>query len=108
LVKQSRSYNREQLLWKTLVADGVRPQAHSTSASKRAPSWTDSIGYNEVLTFLPSSDLKPMRTSFRHPWQNGVAKRWVGSARRELLDHVIPLNEHHLRRLRRNHLSYCH
>jgi putative transposase len=49
---------------------------------------------NEVLTVLKSSDLKPLRTSVRSPWQNGIAERWVGSARRELLDHIIPLNEH--------------
>jgi transposase InsO family protein len=54
---------------------------------------------NEVLEFLRSSALKPLRTSIRSPWQNGTAERWVGSVRRELLDHVIPLNEYHLRRL---------
>jgi putative transposase len=60
---------------------------------------------SEVLAFLNASDLKPLRTSVRSPWQNGIAERWVGSARRELLDHVIPLNEHHLRRLGRELLS---
>ena len=30
--------------------------------------------------------------------QNGVAERWVGSIRREMLDHVIPLNDQHLMR----------
>jgi hypothetical protein len=33
------------------------------------------------------------------PWQNGVAERWVGSCRRDLLNHVIILNEWHLKRL---------
>ena len=33
---------------------------------------------------------------------------WVGSTRRELLDHVIPLNEFHLRRLGREYLAYNH
>jgi putative transposase len=37
-----------------------------------------------------------------------VAERWVGSARRELLDHVIPLNEFLLRRLGRDYLAYYH
>jgi putative transposase len=40
----------------------------------------------EVLQFLKSSGLKPVRTSVRSPWQNGVAERWVGSIRREVLD----------------------
>ena len=30
------------------------------------------------------------------------------SMRRELLDHIIPLNEDHLRRLGRDYLSYYH
>lgn len=42
------------------------------------------------------------------PWQNGIAERFVGSIRRELLDHVIPLNEYHLRRLARDYLAYYH
>jgi putative transposase len=48
----------------------------------------DSKFGSEVLQFLRSSALKPMRTSIRSPWQNGVAERWVGSVRRELLDHI--------------------
>ena len=42
------------------------------------------------------------------PWQNGIAERWVGSCRREILDHVIALNEPHLRRLIRDYVSYYH
>jgi hypothetical protein len=41
----------------------------------------------------------PVRTVYHSPWQNGVAERWVGSYRRDLLDHVIVLNERHLKRL---------
>src|SRR3954449_9486350 len=52
--------------------------------------------------------LTPLRTSIANPWQNGTAERWVGSARRELLDHVIPLNEYHLRRLGRAYIAYYH
>ena len=63
---------------------------------------------HDVLNFMKFSDLRPLRTSIRSPWQNGVAERWVGSVRRELLDHVIPLNEYHLRRLGRAYLAYCH
>ena len=41
-------------------------------------------------------------------FSNGVAERWVGSCRREMLDHVIPLNEQHLRRLGRDYLTHYH
>jgi len=62
----------------------------------------------EVLTFLKCTGLKPKRTSVQAPWQNGTAERWIGSCRRELLDHIIPLNESHLRRLLRDYVAYHH
>jgi len=62
----------------------------------------------DVFEFLRATGIKPLRTSVRSPWQNGVAERWVGSARREMLDHVIPLNERHLRRLCLEYLAYYH
>ena len=62
----------------------------------------------DVLAFLQSTGLTPRRTSRESPWQNGIAERWVGGCRRELLDHVIPLNERHLRRLIRDYVSYFH
>ena len=62
----------------------------------------------EVIGFLRSSGIKPVRTSVRSPWQNGVAERWVGSARRDCFDHVIALNEAHIRRLAREYMAYYH
>ena len=65
--------------------------------------------FNEgVVTFLEATGLKVKQTSVQAPWQNGTAERWVGSCRREILDHVIPLNEPHLRRLIRNYMNYHH
>ena len=60
---------------------------------------------SEILRSL-SCDL--IRTAYQSPWQNGVAERWVGSCRRELLDHVIVLSESHLRRLVRDYVEYYH
>lgn len=68
----------------------------------------DSIFSTEVCRALRHMEVRPVRTSFQSPWQNGVAERWVGSCRRELLDHVIVLNEQHLRRLLRDFLDYYH
>ncbi|MBW2289530.1 MAG: transposase [Deltaproteobacteria bacterium] len=50
--------------------------------------------------------MNPKRTAFRSTWQNRTAERVVGSARRELLDHVVVLNEDHLRRLLREYVDY--
>ena len=62
----------------------------------------------EVPATIRSMEILPVQTSIGCPWQNGIAERWVGSCRRELLDHVIALNEHHLRRLLSEYISYYH
>ena len=62
----------------------------------------------EVIRFLKSTGLKLKRTSVEAPWQSGVAERWVGTYRREVLDHVIALNEPHLCQLIRGYVSYYH
>jgi putative transposase len=62
----------------------------------------------EVLTAIRSLQLNPVRTSFQSPWQNGVVERWVESCRRDLLDHVIALNESHLKRLLNEYVQYYH
>jgi len=41
-------------------------------------------------------------------WQNGLAERWIGSCRRELLDHVIIINRNHLHRLLEEYIDYYH
>jgi hypothetical protein len=45
-------------------------------------------------------------TSYRSPWQNGYVERVIGSIRRECLDHVIVLNESHLRNILTDYISY--
>ena len=47
-------------------------------------------------------------TAHQSPFQNPYAERIVGSIRRECLDHVIVLNEKHLRAILRSYLSYYH
>src|SRR6201982_3313494 len=62
----------------------------------------------EVIAPVKATRIIPKQTSFRSPWQNGVAERWVGSCRRDLLDHIIALNERHLKRLLAAYTSYYH
>ncbi len=57
--------------------------------------------------------IKPKVTSYRSPWQNGIAERLILSARSDLLNHVIIFNENHLRRLMKEYVTYynkdrCH
>ena len=54
------------------------------------------MGVGEVLT-APHS-----------PWQNPFAERLIGSIRRECLNHVVVLNERHLRRILTRYFTYYH
>ena len=62
----------------------------------------------EVPVAVRCLKINPVRTSFESPWQNGVAERWVESCRRDLLDHVIAVNERHLKRLLSEYVRYYH
>ena len=63
---------------------------------KRVQRRIESLGIEEVVT-APAS-----------PWQNAYVERVIGSLRRELLDHVVILNERHLKRLLSSYLDYYH
>jgi putative transposase len=66
----------------------------------------DSTFSARVVRTVKTMGVVPARTSYRSPWQNGVAERFVGNVRGELLDHVIVLDEQHLRRLLREYVQY--
>ena len=44
----------------------------------------------------------------RSPWQSPYVERLIGSIRRECVDHVIILNESHLKRVLANYFNYYH
>ena len=50
--------------------------------------------------------IRPILTSYRCPWQNGYSERLIGSIRRECLDHLIIINERHLRGILQNYVCY--
>src|ERR1022692_3790972 len=62
----------------------------------------------EVAAAVRSLNVRPVRTSLESPWQNGVAERWIQSCRADILDHVIALNESHLKRLLKEYVAYYH
>jgi len=87
-----------------------KPSASATACGLEAKAFAATIRHlsEEVLATVKSLGIEPKQTSFRSPWQNGVAKRWVGSCRRDLLDHVIVPNERHLKRLMHEYVRYYH
>jgi len=68
----------------------------------------DAIFSAAVVAFVRAMGAEPVRSAYRSPWQNPVAERWIGSCRRELLDHVVVFGEHHLVALVRSYLGYYH
>lgn len=52
--------------------------------------------------------MKEVVTAPRSPWQNAFAQRLIGSIRRECLDHVVVLNQPHLRKLLNSYFTYYH
>ena len=53
-----------------------------------------------------SLDIEEVVTAPRSPWQNPFVERVIGSIRRDCLDHVIVLNERHLRRILHEYSRY--
>jgi putative transposase len=63
--------------------------------------------FGEVFTdTVTALGMDPLLTAYKSPWQNGCAERLVGSIRRECLDHVIVLNEEHLRGILQEYIRY--
>lgn len=74
----------------------------------------DSNFSSRVKRFMEHQlDVKPKVTSYKSPWQNGVAERLVKSIRNELLNHIVVFSEDDLRRLMKEYIEYynkdrCH
>ena len=52
--------------------------------------------------------IKEVLIAPRSPWQSPYVERMFGTLRRDLLDHVVVIDEKHLRRLIREYLGYYH
>lgn len=64
--------------------------------------------FGAVKSFVEAMGIEPKQTAFHSPWQNGAVERFNGTLRRELLDHIVVLNEGHLQRLISHFLAYYH
>jgi transposase InsO family protein len=68
----------------------------------------DSAYATIVSARIEALGIKEVVTAPRSPWQNPFVERVIGSIRRERLDHVIVLNENHLRRILVSYFDYYH
>jgi transposase InsO family protein len=59
----------------------------------------DAVFASDVDDALRSMNLRVLKTPARVPQANAFCERLIGTARRECLDHVIALNERHLRKI---------
>ena len=66
----------------------------------------DSIFGPEVIKAAREIGLIPIATRKRSPWQNAYMERWIGTCRRELLNHVIVFTDMQLGRLLREYAAY--
>lgn len=86
------------------VGQQLRDAFPYDSASRYLVFDRDAIFSAEVAGAVRSMNIEP--TCYRSPWQNGVAERFVGTLRRELHDHIIVLDDRHLRRLLGEYIRY--
>ena len=68
----------------------------------------DAIYGEAVRRRIKSLSIEEVVSAPRSPWQNPFVERIIGSIRRDCLDHVIVLNERHLRKTLREYFSYYH
>ena len=82
------------------TAPWVIQQLRESFPYDTAPSYLvfdrDAIFAGKVMETVRALGVKPRRTAYRSPWQNGVAERCIGSCRRELLDRVGGLHHRYV------------
>jgi len=64
------------------------------------------LAFQGVMATAKAMGIKDVRTAPRSPWQNAYVERFIGSVRRECLDHVIVLNAAGLRTILKSYLAY--
>jgi transposase InsO family protein len=63
------------------------------------------VDFRQRITHL---GIEEVVIAYRSPWQSPYVERLIGSIRRECLDHLIVLNESHLRRILTSYFAYYH
>jgi len=106
--------DRRELAWINVTAN---PTAEWVARQiTEAFPWDEAPGYmirdrdriygSVVTRRLRGLGIRDRPTAPASPWQNGFAERLIGSIRRECVDHVIVLDEAHVRRILRAYARY--
>jgi putative transposase len=111
MIRQFNVTGHPSALW---VIQQLRDAFPFNQISKYMIMDRDRIFSERVKGFLDRQlGIKLKVTSYKSPWQNGIAERFVLSARTDILNHVIVFNEKQLRRLMKEYVDYynsdrCH
>jgi putative transposase len=68
----------------------------------------DGIYGHSFTARVEGMGIEQVRIAARSPWQNCYVERLIGSIRRECLNHVIVINDWHLRRILKSYFRYYH
>jgi putative transposase len=64
------------------------------------------LAFQAVRATVKAMGIEQVRTAPRSPWQNAYVERFIGSVRRECLDHVIVFNAAGLRSILKSYVAY--
>jgi transposase InsO family protein len=88
----------------------VAQQLREATPARTAPTYlirdNDSKFGPDFARVAAASGIKILRTPYRAPRANALCERFLGSVRRECLDHLLILGEAHLRRALRAYVAY--
>ncbi len=68
----------------------------------------DSVYGALVRARIEAMGIEEVVTATRSPWEYPFVERMIGSIRRECLDHLIVIDEQHLRRILASYFDYYH
>ena len=95
-----------------LTAVWAAPQIIEAFPEDRAPRYMvrdrDGIYGESFRARVEGMSIEEVRIARRSPWQNCYVERVIGSVRRDCLNHVIVINDNHLRRILKDYFRYYH